>query len=118
MKMEERKNIILEMSFDFALEIIQYCNELKATGEHIIAGQLFKSGTSIGANIREAQGAESRSDFIHKCKIAVKESEETEYWLMICNKIYTNDKCYRLLNRITDIKKLLARIIISSKSKQ
>ena len=50
-----------------------------------MANQLFKSGTSIGSNVREAQNAESKADFIHKMKIAAKEADETEYWLGLCN---------------------------------
>lgn len=77
---------------------------------YIIANQLLKCGTSIGANIREAQNAESKLDFIHKIKIAAKEAEETEYWLLVCSKtidIITEG----LLNEIVKIKKIINKIV-------
>jgi len=79
------KNEILDLSFEFALDTIAYCEVLENNNKYIIFRQLLKSGTSIGANVREAQNAESKQDFIHKIKIASKETEETEYWLMLCN---------------------------------
>jgi len=79
--MEEKDNLIIKLTFQFALEIIEYCEVLQEDKRFIIANQLLKSGTSIGANIREAQNAESKADFIHKFKISAKEIEETIYWL-------------------------------------
>lgn len=104
-------NAILEKSFDFALDIINYCEELEGKKKYVLAKQLLKSGTSIGANIKEAQSPESRSDFIHKLKIANKEAEETEYWLMLCNMTpqYPHDE--ELLKNLIEIKKLLSKII-------
>jgi len=67
--MKER-NVILELSFQFALNIIAYCEVLEEKRRFVISQQLLKSGTSVGANIREAQSAESKIDFIHKLKIA------------------------------------------------
>lgn len=79
MDKEVSKNLILSLSFEFALEIIKYCEILEEKRKFVIATQLLKSGTSIGANVKEAQNAESKNDFIHKLKIALKEAEETEY---------------------------------------
>ena len=76
-----RKNELLEVTFNLALLIIAYSEELEKARKYVIARQIMRSGTSIGANSREAQGAESRADFIHKLKIAYKEAQETEYWL-------------------------------------
>lgn len=76
-------NPILKLSFEFSLMIIQYCEALEENKKYVIARQLLKSGTSIGANAIEAQNAESRADFIHKMKIAAKEAEETQYWLLL-----------------------------------
>ncbi len=76
----EKKNVIVEKSFEFALAII----ELESKKKFVIARQLLKSGTSIGANVREAQNAESKKDFIHKLKISAKEADETEYGLLLC----------------------------------
>lgn len=70
-----------KVSMDLALEVIKVSKELKKKREYDLASQIFRSGCSIGANIREAQSAESDKDFIHKLKIADKEAHETEYWL-------------------------------------
>ena len=112
----EKKNIILDKSFEFALAIIEFTELLESDKKYVIARQLLKSGTSIGANIREAQGAESKVDFIHKLKIAAKESEETEYWLLLCkhSKNYHYDEL--LLCKLIEIKKLLSSIISSTKN--
>lgn len=77
-------NPILKLSFDFALMVVAYCEGLENARKYIIARQLLKSGTSIGANAMEAQNAESKADIIHKMKIAAKEAEELQYWLWLC----------------------------------
>ena len=77
-------NPILKLSFDFSLMIVEYCEKLEELKKYNLAMQLFKSGTSIGANAMEAQNGESRADFIHKMKIAAKEAEESQYWLWVC----------------------------------
>ncbi len=82
----------------------------------VISKQLLRSGTSIGANLREAQNGESRKDFIHKLKIAAKEAEETEYWIDLCNESDHLSSNLELKNQIISIKKLLNKIIGSSKS--
>lgn len=64
--MESKDNIIVKLTFQFALDIIKYTEGLQENKKFVIANQLLKSGTSIGANIREAQNAESKADFIHK----------------------------------------------------
>lgn len=80
------KNVVVEKSVEVALMIIEYCETLEVKKKFVIANQLLKSGTSIGANVHEAQNAESKADFIHKIKIAAKELEETKYWLLLCEK--------------------------------
>jgi four helix bundle protein len=82
----EKENVVVSKSVEFALDIIAFCEALERDKKFVIANQLLKSGTSIGANIHEAQNAESRADFIHKVKIAAKELEETKYWLLLCEK--------------------------------
>jgi four helix bundle protein len=113
--MTDKPNVIIEMTFGFALNIIEFTEELEAKRKFNMANQLFRCGTSIGANVREAQGAESKSDFIHKCKIAYKEAEESEYWLLLCrfSKNYPFEE--RLLIDIENIKKVLGKIISTSK---
>ncbi|MBN2521622.1 MAG: four helix bundle protein, partial [Bacteroidales bacterium] len=80
----DKENVIVEKSFQFALEIVLYCELLEENKKYVLSRQLLRAGTSIGANVREAQNAESKADFIHKIKLAVKEADETEYWLLIC----------------------------------
>lgn len=111
----DKDNIIVSKSFDFALQIIEFTELLESKRKFILANQILKSGTSIGANIREAQNAESKADFIHKMKIAAKEADETEYWLLLCQhaKNYPFDKI--ILENLKEIFKILNKIIASSK---
>ena len=111
----DKKNLIVDLSLDFALEIIEFCEVLEAKRKYVIAKQLLKSGTSIGANIREAQNAESKADFIHKLKISAKEADETEYWLILCQKSKTYPFEEKLLEDVVSIIKVLSKIISSSK---
>lgn len=107
----QKPNLIIDLSFQFSLDVIEYCEELEEKRKFVIARQLLKSGTSIWANVREAQGAESKADFIHKMKIAAKEAEETEYWLELCkySKSYpTNDE---LLVNIRSIILVISKIV-------
>ena len=76
----DKDNLIVNITFEFALEIIEFVEELEGLRKFVLANQLLKSGTSRGANVREAQNAESKNDFIHKLKIAAKEADETEYF--------------------------------------
>lgn len=112
---EPKQNIILDHSFQFALEIIDFAEELELLHKYIIARQLLKAGTSIGANIREAQSAESKADFIHKIKIAAKEAEETEYWLLLCKHSKHYPDCEKLLEKIKVINKIISKILGTSK---
>src|SRR5689334_13393278 len=84
MKQETSSNLIVRLTFDFSLRVIAFTERLERHKKFRLANQLFRCGTSIGANVREAQGCESKSDFVHKMKIAYKEAEETQYWLEIC----------------------------------
>lgn len=110
----EKRNEILELSFEFALKIIAYSEALEEKRKYVIARQLLKSGTSVGANIREAQNAHSRKDFIAKCIIAAKEADETKYWLLLCEKSPGYPNPGILLENILSLKKLLSKIISSS----
>ena len=115
--MEDKKeNAIVKLSFEFALEIIKYVEQLEEQRKFVIANQLLKSGTSIGANVRESQSAESKSDFVHKLKIAAKEADETEYWLLLCKQSTNYPNCSALLDLLLPLQKLLSRIISSAKS--
>ncbi|AXT52174.1 four helix bundle protein [Aquimarina sp. BL5] len=109
-----KDNVILIKSFEFAIKIVEYSEELESFRKYVLANQLLKSGTSIGANIKEAQNAESKKDFIHKMKIAIKEADETEYWLFICDAIKNYPECKSLLFELESIIKILNKIISSS----
>ena len=112
----ENRNEILELSVQFALEIVKFTEELEAKRKFVIANQLLKSGTSVGANVFEAQSAESRSDFIHKLKIADKEAKETEYWLLLCEKSENYPFNEQLKTQLLSIQKMLSKIISTSKN--
>ncbi len=111
----DKRNVIVDLTLQFSLKIIIYCEELESERKYIIARQLLKSGTSIGANIREAQNAESKADFIHKLKISAKEADETEYWLTLCKLSENYPFKEDLLIDLTSIIKVLSKIISSSK---
>ncbi len=115
--LDMKENVILDLSFEFALLIIEYSELLEEKRKFVIAKQLLKSGTSIGANINEAQNAESKADFIHKLKISAKEAKETEYWINLCTKSnsYPNPDAL-LSNKLLSIQKLLSKIIYSTKA--
>ena len=111
-----KENLIVKISFQFALDIVKFAELLESSRKYAVANQLIKSGTSVGANVREAQNAESKADFIHKLKIAAKEADETEYWLEICHQSESYPNCGDLLSQILSIKKVLSKIIASSKA--
>ena len=86
-------------SMDFAVSIINLVKELKIKKENIISNQIGRSGTSIGANIREAQYAHGKADFVSKLQIALKEANETGYWLEILYKTnYIDEVIYKNLD--------------------
>lgn len=105
------------MSFEFALKGIEYCEELENHKKFVVSHQLLKAGTSIGANLREAQNAESEADFFHKLKIAAKEADETRYWLQLCERAITYPRPDALLSEIDSIIKLLNSIITTLRRK-
>lgn len=111
------KNPVLKLAFEFSLSIISFCELLESQKKYVIARQLLKSGTSIGANAIEAQNAESKADFIHKFKIAAKEGEETEYWLLLCENSKEYPETKQLLEKIESLNKIIGKIITSSKRK-
>jgi len=111
---EKKPNLIVDLTFEFSLKVIAFCEQLEDRRKFNMANQLFRCGTSIGANVREAQGAESKVDFRHKCKIAYKESEETEYWLTLCKHAKNYPFEEEIYNDIQSIKKVLGKIISST----
>ena len=111
----DKKNVIVEKSFQFALEVVIFCELLEENKKYVLSRHLLRAGTSIGANVREAQNAESKADFIHKIKLAAKEADETEYWLLICKHTPTYPFDEKLLIHVHEIMKILSKIISSSK---
>ena len=111
----EKDNLIVKLTFQFSLDVIVFTEELERNKKYNLANQLFRSGTSIGANVRKAQGCESKADFVHKIKIAYKEAEETRYWLELCTQSENYPKPVMLLENIVSILKVLGKIIHSSK---
>jgi len=110
-------NVILKLTFAFSLKIIEFTELLETKRKYNVANQLFRCGTSIGANVKEAQNAESKPDFIHKMKIAAKEGDEAEYWLLLCKQSVNYPDTDKLLEDLLVINKVLSKIIASSKNK-
>lgn len=109
------ENLILNKTLDFALGVIAFCEELEEKRKYVIARQLIRSGTSIGANVKEAQNGESEADFLHKMKIAMKEAEESEYWLILCREAKNYPFNPTLLDQIKEIQRILNSIITTTK---
>ena len=109
-------SVLQEKSKVFALQIIKVCNEIKQSKrESALTNQLIRSGTSIGANIREAMYAHGKADFIAKLQIALKECSESEYWLeLLIESGNYEDK--RILEQCVEIKKLLISSINTAKN--
>jgi four helix bundle protein len=112
----DRENIIVSRTFGSSIQIIVFCELLESNRKYVVARQLLKSGTSIGANVREAQNAESKADFIHKMKISAKEADESEYWLILCDRAPTYPNCNEILLELKSIQKILTKIISSAKN--
>ena len=114
-----KKNIIKDKSFVFAIEIVYLYKMLAEKKEFVLSRQMLRSGTSIGANVRESEHAESKADFIHKLSIALKEANETEYWidLLYETKFLEEAKFLKIKSKNVELLKLLTSIINTSKNK-
>lgn len=111
----ETKNIIVEKVLDFGLEIVRFCELLNESKKFVVSNQLLRSGTSLGANVFEAQHTESKLDFVHKMKIAVKEASETLFWLLICERSSNYPDSSSLKIMVEEIIRIISKIIITSK---
>ncbi len=111
----DRKNLIVDKTIEFSVAVIKYCDDLQNRKKYVIANQLLRAATSIGANVFEAQNAESKADFVHKMKIAAKEASETLYWLVLCEKTDTEYFSSQLINGVEEIIRILSSIISTSK---
>ena len=115
--MEKASNKLVDLSVAFAVEILNLVKFLKEQKETIIRNQIGRSGTSIGANIHEAQYAHGKADFVSKLQIALKEANETSYWLLLLNKtnILPTAEFERLENLCREIRITLIASINTSK---
>src|SRR5215203_62387 len=105
------ENKILELSFDFAISVIDLYKKLVERKEFILSKQLLRSGTSIGANVEEATAAQSRKDFV-KMSIASKEARETRYWLRLLSKSKIVDLDYQpYLESVEHVINILTKIV-------
>jgi four helix bundle protein len=116
-----KNNVIKDKSFAFALRIVkmyQYLTDEKR--EFVLSKQLLRSGTAIGALVREAEQAESKADFIHKMAIALKEANESDYWIELLHQAgYIEKKSYQSIQAdLTELLKLLTAIIKTSKARR
>ena len=111
------KNILVDTSMDFAVYIFNICNEIK--GKSALTNQLLRSGTSIGANIHEANYAQSKADFVSKLQIALKECYESEYWLELFSKtnLITPQTYAKAKNDCGKIRRMLIASINTTKEK-
>lgn len=116
--MEQKPNVIVDKTFNFSKEIIRLYIKLKNEKTYELASQLFRSGTSIGANVQEAQAAQSKKDFIAKLSISAKEARETRYWLSLINETQISKIDVKShLTEINDIINILTKIIKTSTGK-
>jgi len=113
----DRENLIVDLTIEFTLMIIEFSERLEEVRKFVVAKQTLRAGASIGSNTWEAQNAESKADFIHKYKIAAKEADETTYWLTVCQRAKTYpEPGPELINSLTTIKRIISKIISSSKN--
>ncbi len=112
----KKENLIVKLSFELAVETSSFCDLLNEKKKWSLADQIFRSALSIGANVKEAQNAESKNDFIHKMKIAVKEAEELEYYFEVCIAVANLPDCKELHNKTQTVCKVLNKIIATSKT--
>jgi len=108
----DKDNLIVNLTLEFALDIIEYTELLEDRRKYVIAKQLHRSGTSVGSNVFETQNAENKADFIHKMKISAKEADETTYWITLCNLAKNYPANEQLLEKIKSIIKVISRIIV------
>ncbi len=116
MKLARKENIVLEKSIQLSLKAIEFCELLESNRKYIIANQLLRSCTGIGANIHEAQMAESKKDFVHKMKIAAKELEEAKYWMVLCKEAENYPFDENLNSLLEEVGLILYKILHTSKN--
>jgi four helix bundle protein len=113
------ENVLLNKSYNYALKIVIATKDIKSNNMHyVLFRQLLRSGTSVGANIEEANKAQSKKDFLHKLAIAQKELYETEYWLRLLKDSNLMDiDSNNIMNDTIELKKIIASSIITLKKR-
>lgn len=118
----EAKRDIVERTFEFAVRIVRLGERVPkgSVAGRVLYSQAVRAGTSVGANVEEAQAGESRADFVHKNGIALKEARETHYWLRLlkASGIVGDPEVGGLINESDEIRRILGRIIVTSKRKR
>jgi len=111
-----KENLIVSLTYQFALDVMSVAKTLREKKEFELASQIWRAGTSIGANVEEGQAAQSRADFRSKMSIAAKEARETHYWLRLARdgKILSESETRILVEKIQSIRKILTSIVKSS----
>ena len=114
-----KENLIQQKTYDFALKIINTSKQMQMNKEFVLSRQLLKSGTSIGANVEEAIGGQSRKDFLSKISIAYKEARETKFWLRLLKDSNSMDSAHsdELLYQVEEILRIIGSIQRTTKSK-
>lgn len=112
-----KENILKLKSYDFALQTIKICRKLQENKEFILSKQLMRSATSVGANVREANNAQSKADFIYKLSISIKECDESQYWLeLLKDSFYISEEEFiKLHYDAIEIHRILTRVILTTK---
>ena len=119
--MKKKENVISEKSLKFAVRMVKFyqflCEEKK---EYVLSKQVLRSGTSIGANVRESKNAQSDADFVNKLNIALKEADETQYWLELLwlSEIITEESFDSLNNDLKELIAILISVIKTMKTKE
>ena len=109
-----KENKLADISMDFSVQIINLVKDLKSKHESVISKQIGRSGTSIGANAREAQRGQSKADFRTKLNISLKEAEETDYWLDLLHETdYLTDDEYKSIN--SDLQNIIRMLMAAVK---
>ncbi len=116
---ENKDNVILTKSYAFALDVVKLYKQLIVQKEFILSKQLLRSGTSIGANVHEGVASESKKDFVHKLSIALKEANETSYWLnLLKDSNYISIETFKnLIEKCGELIRILNSIIITTRQR-
>lgn len=114
-----KENVLKDKSYRFALRIVKLCHFLNDKREYVLSKQVLRSGTAIGALVRESEFAQSRADFVNKLHIALKEANETKYWLSLLHDSgYLNQKMHESIGpEIDELIKLLVTSVKTTKTK-